>query len=127
MKTQAGLEKKILEMAQRIRTLREILGITPAEMAEKTGVSEAEYLACEAGESDLNFAFLYRCAQALGVDVSDIIEGTGPRLAGYTVTRRGEGQKIEQAHGMVYYNLASAFKNRIAEPLYVVSTYSEAA
>jgi acetyl-CoA synthetase len=124
MKT-TGLELRISEMAKRIADLREIIGLTPKQMAEKTGVTTEEYLTCEAGESDLNFAFIYRCALALGVDVTDIIEGTSPRLAGYTVTRNGEGQKIEQAHGMVYYNLAAAFKNRIAEPLYVVSEYSE--
>ena len=122
-----GIELKILEMAARIRDLREIVGLTTAEMALKTGVSEDEYIACENGKRDLNFAFLYRCALALGVDVTDIIEGASPRLAGYTVTRKGDGQRIEQAHGMVYYNLASAFKNRIAEPLLVVSAYSDEA
>ena len=122
-----GLEFKIMEMAKRIADLREIVGLSTAEMALKTGVSEEEYLECEAGKSDLNFAFLYRCAIALKVDVTDIIEGSSPRLAGYTVTRRGEGQRIEEAHGLQYYNLAAAFKNRIAEPLYVVTKYSEEA
>ena len=127
MQTATGLEFRIREMAQRIHTLREIVGLTQTEMAQKTGVTEEEYAACEAGLSDLNFAFLYRCALALNVDVTDIIEGTSPRLAGYTVTRRGEGQEIQKAHGMTYFNLASAFMNRIAEPLYVVSDYDEAA
>ena len=127
MSTATGLEFKIQEMAQRIKTLREIVGLTPAEMALKTGVTEQEYISCESGESDLNFAFLYRCALALNVDVTDIIEGTSPRLVGYTVTRKGEGQEIQKAHGMTYYNLAAAFKNRIAEPLYVISDYDEAA
>ena len=120
-----SLEFKIQEMAQRIKTLREIVGLSVGEMAQKTGVTEEEYLLCEQGNSDLNFAFLYRCAQALNVDVTDIIEGTSPKLVGYTVTRQGEGQKIQKAHGMTYYNLASAFKNRIAEPLYVICDYNE--
>ena len=124
MKT-TGLETKIIEMAQRIKTLREIVGLSTLEMAEKTGVTEAEYVACESAKSDLNFAFLYRCALALNVDVTDIIEGTSPRLAGYTVTRKGEGQQIQKAHGMEYFNLASSFKKRIAEPLYVVATYDK--
>ena len=127
MKPSTGIEFRIQEMAQRIRALREIVGLSGADMARKTGVSEAEYLRCEAGECDLSFAFIYRCALALGVDVTDIIEGSSPRLASYTVTRRGEGQRIAQAHGMVYYNLAAAYKNRIAEPLYVVSRYDPAA
>ena len=125
MASATGLEFKLQEMAQRIRTLREIVGLTAEEMALKTGVSVSEYSDCEAGRSDLNFAFLYRCALALNVDVTDIIEGTSPRLAGYTVTRKGDGQQIQKAHGMTYFNLASAFKNRIAEPLYVVSEYDE--
>ena len=127
MQTATGLEFKIQEMAQRIKTLREIIGLTTMDMANKTGVSHQEYLDCESGKSDLNFAFLYRCALALNVDVTEIIEGTGPRLAGYTITRKGEGQQIQKAHGMTYFNLASAFKNRIAEPLYVISDYDEKA
>ncbi|MBQ3065174.1 MAG: AMP-binding protein [Clostridia bacterium] len=125
MHTATGLELKIQEMAQRIHVLREIVGLSVSEMAQKTGVSEEEYIQCEAGKSDLNFAFLYRCALALKVDVTDIIEGSSPRLKGYTLTRCGEGQQIQKAHGMTYYNLASAFMNRIAEPLYVISDYDE--
>ena len=123
----AELDSKIREMAGRIRALREIENLTPAAMAEKTGVTEEAYLACESGKADLNFAFIYRCAQVLNVDVTDIIEGSSPRLASYTVTRRGDGQKIEKAHGMIYYNLAPSFKNRIAEPLFVNAAYSEEA
>ena len=127
MKQMSGLDFKIREMAQRIRELREITRYTPEEMAVKTDVSAEEYLRCENGQSDLNFAFIYRCALAFGVNVTDIIDGVSPTLKSYTVTRSGEGQRIEQAHGMVYYNLAAAFQNRIAEPLYVRSAYDEEA
>ncbi|MBE6695670.1 MAG: cupin domain-containing protein, partial [Ruminococcaceae bacterium] len=125
MQNITALDYKIQEMANRIRTLREIEGYTVAEMAVKTNVSEEEYSACENGQSDLNFAFIYRCALAFNVDVTDIIEGKSPTLKSYTLTRAKEGQRIEQAHGMTYFNLAPSFKNRIAEPLYVCSKYSE--
>ncbi|MBQ7713178.1 MAG: AMP-binding protein [Clostridia bacterium] len=121
------LDGKIKEMAERIRELREIEGLTVEEMAEKTGVTPEEYETCERGGSDLNFTFIYRCAKAFGVNVTDIIEGYSPMLNSYTVTRVGDGQKIAQAHGMTYYNLAYAFQNRIAEPLFVKSVYDEAA
>ncbi len=119
-----GLTFKLREMASRIRELRLIEGWTEEEMAVKTGVTLEEYIACEAGEVDLNFAFLYRCASALAVDVTDIIEGTSPRLSRYTLTRSGAGQRIEQAHGMIYYNLAAQFRNRTTDPLYVHAEYS---
>ena len=120
-----ALDFKIKEMAARIRELREIQNLTTVQMAEKTGVSEAEYIECENGNKDLNFAFIYRCAQTLNVDVTSLIEGHTPKLVNYVYTKAGKGQRIEKAHGMTYYNLASAFKNRIAEPLFVRSTYSE--
>ncbi len=122
-----GLDFKIKEMAARIKELREIEALTVEEMANKTAVSVEEYIACENGESDLNFAFIYRCALAFNVNVTDIIEGTSPTLKSYVVTRKGMGQRIEKAHGMTYFNLASAFKKRIAEPLYVHSVYDEEA
>ena len=127
MENITGLDLTIREMASRIRELRQVEGLSPAQMAEKTGVTAAEYLKCESGESDLNFAFLYRCALAFGVDVTDLIEGSSPTLSTFDLTRAGEGQRIEKAHGMTYYNMASAFKDRIANPLYTVAEYSEAA
>ena len=119
-----GLDYKIKEMAGRIRELREIEGYTTYEMAAKTDVTNEEYVLCESGNSDLNFAFIYRCALALNVDVTDIIEGHSPTLKSFTVTRAGAGQEIANAHGMTYYNLAYAFQNRIAEPLYVKSAFN---
>ena len=127
MENLRDIDLKIKEMAQRIRELREIQGYSIDFMAEKTGVSADEYVRCEKGEADLNFAFIYRCASALGVNVTDIIEGYSPNLKSYILTRAGAGQQIAKAHGMIYHNLAYAFKNRIAEPLYVVSAYDESA
>jgi len=127
MEQMTGLDLKIKEMAGRIRELRQIENLSIEQMAEKTGVSPEEYLECENGNKDLNFAFIYRCSLALNVNVTDIIEGYSPKLKGYTVTRYGSGQKIAQAHGMTYYNLAYAFQNRIAEPLYVRSVFREEA
>ncbi len=120
-----GLDLKISEVAARIKELRHICGMSKETMAKLTGVSKEEYVACEEGKHDLSFAFIYRCSLAFKVGVTDIIEGVSSTLKNYTVTKKGEGQKIDQAHGMTYYNLAAAFKNRVAEPLYVNCVYDE--
>ena len=117
------LDQKIREMAERIRELRKIEGFTPEQMAAGTDTTLAEDLDCENGVCDLNFAFIYRCANLLGVNVTDIIEGYSPKLRSYTVTRSGDGQEVAKAHGMTYFNLAYDFQNRIAEPLYVTINY----
>jgi len=117
------LNLKILDMAKRIKDLRELLGIPVEEMAAVTSSTPEDYLACENGKMDLTFTFIYQCANHFKVNVTDIIEGFSPTLRSYTVTRAGSGQKISQAHGMTYYNLAYSFNNRIAEPLYVRSIF----
>ena len=115
------------EIANRIRELRLITGLTVAEMASRTGLTEEEYEACEAGSRNLSIAFLYHCALNFGVDMSDILEGKSPKLRSYALTRKGEGQRIEEAHHMVGYNLASGFRNRIALPLYMELNYQPGA
>ncbi len=125
MANTTGLEYKLQEIAGRIHELREIVGISEEEMAGKVGLSLQEYQNCEAGRADLNFAFLYRCAIVLGVDVTDIIEGASPKLSTYTLTKKNAGQYVERAHGMEYYNMAANFKNRVSEPLFVRADYSD--
>ena len=121
--TMTGMDFKIREVAARIRELREISGFTVEEMAARTGVSVAEYLQCEAGSRNLSIAFLYRCTLSFGVDMSDLLEGRSAKLRAYDLTRKGEGQRIEEAHHMVGWNLAADFRNRIALPLYMEMKY----
>ena len=50
MNTEA--KTNLMEMAARIREMREIIGYSVEQMAEKTEVSVEEYRAVEAGEFD---------------------------------------------------------------------------
>jgi len=117
------MEDKIREIAGRIRELRLVTGFSVEEMAERTGISTEEYEQCEAGNRNLSIAFLYRCVLIFGVDFSDLLEGHSPKLRSYALTRKGEGQRIEEAHHMIGYNLAPDFRNRIALPLYMELAY----
>ena len=121
--TMTGMDYKIQEVAGRIRELRQISGFTPEEMAQRTNVSVEEYLQYEAGGRNMSIAFLYRCVLIFGVDFSDLLEGHSAKLRSYALTRKGEGQRIEEAHHMVGYNLAADFRNRIALPLYMELKY----
>ena len=118
-----GMTYKLRETAARIRELREITGITAEEMAQRTGLSVEEYLQCESGNQNLSIAFLYHCSLSFGVDMSDLLEGRSPKLRSYALTRKGMGQRIEEAHHMVGFNLAADFRNRIALPLYMELNY----
>lgn len=120
-------EQSIREVAQRIRTLREDMGISFETMASKTGLSVEEYKKMEKGETDFSFTFIYKCAAAFGVDISELMEGRGPELTEYTVTRKGEGKPITRREGLSYNRLAHKFKNKMVEPYHVVIPYSDEA
>ena len=118
-----GITYKIKEIAARIRELREVTGLSVEEMASRTGISVEEYIQCEAGNRNLSVAFLYHCTLSFGVDMGDLLEGRSPKLRSYALTRKGDGQRIEEAHNMVGFNLAADFRNRIALPLYMELNY----
>lgn len=116
---------QLKEVAARIKDLREIAGFTEEDMAKKTGVSLEQYRASEQGQTDFNFTFIYKCANAFGVDIKDLLEGDSPRLSLYTVTKKGFGLPITKNDGIIYNNLAPSFKQKKAEPFWVKIPYSE--
>ena len=118
-------KSQLLEVAARIREMREILGFSQNTMAQRTDLSLAEYKAYESGETDLPFSFIHKCALAFNIDITDLLEGHSTRLTSYTVTRRGHGQQTAKEMGIDIQNLAPKFKNKIAEPYWVKYDYSE--
>ena len=54
------LKTQLAEVAERIRTMREIMGLSEEEMAQRTGVTPEEYRRCETGESDFSFTLIYK-------------------------------------------------------------------
>ncbi|MBE6643927.1 MAG: cupin domain-containing protein [Ruminococcaceae bacterium] len=119
-----GMKDKINQIAARIKELRIVTGLSVEEMAVRTGTTVEEYEQCEAGNRNLSVAFLYHCTLSFGVDLGDLLEGKSPKLRQYALTRSGGGQRIEEAHNMVGFNLASGFRNRIALPLYMELNYN---
>ncbi|MFI3206800.1 MAG: AMP-binding protein [Clostridia bacterium] len=122
----ADLKTQLHEVAQRISTMREIMGISEEEMASKTSVSLEDYRKYEKGESDFSFTFIYKCALRFGIDPTDLIKGVSPTLSSCTVTKKGAGLPIARRHGFQYLNMAPLFKNKIAEPFYVKMPWSKA-
>ena len=119
-----GMKDKLNQIAARIKELRIVTGLTVEEMAARTGITVEEYEQCEAGNRNLSVAFLYHCTLSFGVDLGDLLEGKSPKLRQYALTRRGGGQRIEEAHNMIGFNLAAEFRNRIALPLYMELSYN---
>ena len=114
---------KLLEIALRIREMREISGFTVEEMAEKAEVSVEEYKVYESGSVDFPFSFLHKCATAFGLEITDLLEGRSANLSSYTVTRRGQGQQTAKEEGIEIQHLAPLFRKKLAEPYWVKYDY----
>ncbi len=118
MKLQSS-DNKLLEIALRVKEMREISGLTVEEMAEKTDKTVEEYLVYESGTTDFPFSFLHKCAIVFGIDITDLLEGHSAHLSSYTVTRKGQGQQTAKEDGIEIQNLAPLFRKKLAEPYWV--------
>ena len=124
MSTQTALTQ-LSEIAERIKEMRDIMGWTVSDMAEKTEVSTDEYENFESGKADLPFTFIHKCSLAFGIELSELLEGhKTAHLSSYTVTRKGQGLETAKEDGIVIQNLAPNFRSKIAEPYWVRYEYS---
>ncbi len=65
-------------IAERVREVRETLGMTQQELADLTGISRAQIAAYENHRNRILASGLLRTARALGVPVADFYEGLEP-------------------------------------------------
>ncbi|MCQ2428964.1 MAG: AMP-binding protein [Clostridia bacterium] len=119
-----GASGKLMEVALRIREMREITGLTESQMAQKTEVTLQEYRQYEAGQLDFPFTFIHKCSLAFGIGITDLLEGQSAHLSSYTVTRRGQGHETAKEDGIEIKNLAPMFRKKISEPYWVHYEYS---
>ena len=118
-------EKNLMDLAHRIREMRQITGLSVNEMAKKTEVSVDQYLTYEEGLTDIPFTFIHKCALTFNVGMSDLLEGQSARLSTCTVMRKGHLQDPITEDGIQIMNMAPMFRNKIAEPYWVKYEYSE--
>ena len=116
---------QLMDIAARIKGMREILGYSMQKMAEQTEVSEEIYQQYESGTVDLPFTFLHKCAKVFGVEITVLLEGRSAKLSGYTVTRRGKGLVTASEDGITIQDMAPMFRKKLATPYWVTYEYSE--
>ena len=119
------MNNQLMEVAFRIKEMREVCGFSVEEMAEKTDITAEQYCEYEKGTADFPFSFIHKCAKAFGIGKTDLLEGKSSNLSSYTVTRKGEGKITSKEDGIEINNLAPLFKNKLAEPYLAKYEYRE--
>ncbi|MDD2457884.1 MAG: XRE family transcriptional regulator [Eubacteriales bacterium] len=121
------MDDRIMQIAARLRALREDSGHSVESLARATGMTAEACRQIESGQIDIGFSFLYKAAEFLHVDLTELLTGEPARLEGYAIVRKGEGLPIDRRRGFSYRNLAFRFKDRKIEPFLVTAPYETGA
>ena len=113
------LSPELLEVASRIKELREICEVEPDFMAKKMHIALQQYLDYEEGRDDIPISAIYSIAKILKTDSTTLLTGEGARMVDYTVVRSGNGISIERYPGYSFSSLAINFIGRDMDPMIV--------
>jgi len=113
------MTEQLKMIGERIRDLREVLGLTQKEVAKSSQISLGEYISYEEGKSDFSYSNLHNISKTLGVNVSHLLSGESPKLSNFIVTRAGKGVVMDTDSDYDYRHLALNFQNKLIEPLFV--------
>lgn len=113
------MPERIKPIADRIRELREIAGVSVETLSQEFGLAKEIYNDYESGEFDIPVSILYKVANRFGVELTEILTGESPRLHIYSVVRNGKGIGVERRKQYKYQNLAHNFIHKKAEPFLV--------
>ncbi len=113
------MNEEIIQIAQRIKALRDISEISMESLASYLGLNVADYMAIENGKTDISVALLIKISQKLNVEFAALLTGENPRLHQYCVVRKGHGAQVERMKQYAYESLAYNFVHKKAEPFLV--------
>jgi quercetin dioxygenase-like cupin family protein len=111
----------ILQIARRIKELREISGISMETLAKEFSIPIDLYKKYESGESDIPIGFLYQVSGKFNVELTAIITGEEPKLKIYSVMRKQSAPSIERRKEYKYQDLGYNFVNKKAEVFIVTA------
>jgi quercetin dioxygenase-like cupin family protein len=113
------MQEKIKQVASRVRELREIFGVSAADLAQELKLPADEYRQFESGAADIPVGVLYQIAHRFGAELTSLLTGEEPRLHTYALTRNGQGVSVDRRREYEYQSLAYNFIHKKAEPFLV--------
>jgi quercetin dioxygenase-like cupin family protein len=113
------MSEQLQQVAERLRGLREVEGISAGSLAHELGLPLETYQRYESGESDIPVGVLYEVAGKFGVELTALLTGENPRLHTYALSRAGQGVSVQRRVEYQYQSLAYNFAHKKAEPFLV--------
>ena len=119
------MNDNILEIAGRLREIRNLSDISTEELAEGLTISKEAYEKIETGTVDIPISVLCELAEYYKISVTELLTGQAAKLTVYSVVRKDKGIGVERTKDYNYKNLAYDFINRKVEPLLVTVDHKE--
>lgn len=113
------MNEQIKQIAERLAGLRDVLEISPENMAQVCNLSKDDYLLLETGTVDISVSILHQISQAYGIELTTLMFGDEPKMSSYFVTRKGKGIAVERVKAYKYQSLGAGFLNRKSDPFIV--------
>jgi transcriptional regulator with XRE-family HTH domain len=113
------MTEQIKQIAERIKEIREISGISAETLAGKLGISTDLFLKYESGDTDIPVGIIFKISELFNIELSVMLGGDNPKLRIYGIVRNGKGLKLERRKQYKYESLAYNFIHKKAEPFMV--------
>jgi transcriptional regulator with XRE-family HTH domain len=112
-------DQQYREIAPRLAGLRDDMGWTAEEMAEKLGRTGQDVIRFESGETEIPVGYLLDVSRLCKVDLTTLISGREPHLKSYALVRKGEGFSVDRRKDYDYKSLGYKFAGREMEPFFI--------
>ena len=109
------INEQLKQIGERLRGLRDVLDLTPEDMAETIGIAADKYLQIEEGKVDITISNLMKIAHKYGVSAEELMFAEAPHMKSYFVVRRGQGMSVERTKAYKYQSLVSGFVDHKAD------------
>ena len=111
--------EEMIQIARRIKEIREISEIAPDAMANNLDITPELYKNYESGNYDIPVGVIIKIAHWFNLELPILLGGDNPRMHVYGVVRKGKGLNLERRKQYKYENLAYNFMHKKAEPFMV--------
>ena len=113
------MTEQIRQIAERIKEIREISGISAETLAIRLGVPQDLFLKYESGNVDIPVGIIFKISELFNIELSVMLGGDNPKLRIYEVVRNGKGLLLERRKMYKCESLAYNFIHKKAEPFMV--------
>ncbi len=119
------MTEQVKQIAQRLIALREAEDMTSQQLSDVIGVPFDVYEKYENGEEDIPVSVLYDVAGYFGLELTELLSGSAPKLKVFSHIKNGKGLNITRRKEYTYQSLSYNFAHAHSEALLVTVPVSD--